>query len=173
MNTSRPRIGFSEPIFPPEYAFRIPSDRPSLKSANGSAGLRFSRSPVSPNPTPSSPGTGGSLPANLTAPNYVLRRAASASRPNWKRSLCASPERTPAGDSTLSSEPWPISATPFPIRRRAHPAPIRNPAGTHAEPKHHLEGFHRPPHGRPNLYRLLHSRSAHLAGSGHPQRLVF
>src|SRR5436309_3992311 len=39
------------------------------------AGLRFSRTPVSPNPIPSSPGTGGSLPANLTAPNYVLRRA--------------------------------------------------------------------------------------------------
>src|SRR3954453_4875894 len=29
---------------------------------------------VSPNPLPSSPGTGGSLPASLTAPNYVLRR---------------------------------------------------------------------------------------------------
>jgi hypothetical protein len=28
---------------------------------------------VSPNPIPSLPGTGGSLPANLTAPNYVLR----------------------------------------------------------------------------------------------------
>jgi len=75
MNTSQPRIGFSEPTFPPGYASRIPSDRRSLKSVNGSAGLRFSRSPVSPNPIPSSPGTGGSLPANLTAPNYVLRRA--------------------------------------------------------------------------------------------------
>src|ERR1035441_8401174 len=72
MDAARRRIGFSEPIFPPVYAFRIPSDRPSLKSANGSAGLRFSRSPVAPNPTPSSPGTGGSLPANLTVPNYVL-----------------------------------------------------------------------------------------------------
>ena len=71
---------------------------------------------MSPNPIPSSPGTGGSLPASLTAPNYVLRRAGPASRPNWKRSLCASPERTPAGDTTASSEPWPISATPFPIR---------------------------------------------------------
>ena len=35
--------GFSEPTFPPVYAFQIPSDRPSLKSVNGSAGLRFSR----------------------------------------------------------------------------------------------------------------------------------
>src|ERR1017187_72781 len=54
---------------PARIRLRIPSDRPSLKSANGSAGLRFSRSPVAPNPTPSSPGTGGSLPANLTVPN--------------------------------------------------------------------------------------------------------
>src|ERR1035437_9361624 len=53
MNTRRPRIGFSEPTFPPVYAFQIQSDRPSLKSASGSAGPRFSRSPVSPNPTPS------------------------------------------------------------------------------------------------------------------------
>ena len=66
-----------------------------------------------------SPGTGGSLPANLTAPNYVHRRAGPASRPNWKRSLCASPERTQVGDTTASSERWPISATSFPIRRWA------------------------------------------------------
>jgi hypothetical protein len=52
----------------PVCAFRIPSDRPSLKSANGSAGMRFSRSPVSSNQRPSSPGIGGLLPANLIAP---------------------------------------------------------------------------------------------------------
>src|SRR5436190_1584685 len=49
----------------------------------------------------------------------VRRRAGLASSPNWKRSLCASPERTPAGDMTASSEPWPISGTSFPIRRWA------------------------------------------------------
>ena len=51
---------------------------------------------MSPNPIPSSPGTGGSLPASSIAPDYILRRAGLASSPNWKRSLCASPERTPA-----------------------------------------------------------------------------
>src|SRR5438270_235569 len=91
------------------------------------------------NPIPSSPGTGASLPANLTAPNYVLRRAGPASRPNWKRSLSASPERTPAGDTTALSEPCPISATPFPIKRWAiscadtgssrHPSGARIPPG--------------------------------------------
>jgi putative transposase len=95
---------------------RITSDPPWLKSVSDSAGLRFSRSPVSPNPIPSSPGTGGSLPANSTAPNSVLLQAGPASRPNWKRSLCASPERAPSGDMIASSEPWPISATLFPIR---------------------------------------------------------
>src|ERR1700691_11893 len=86
-------IASSALIFPPVCAFRIPSDRPSLKSASGSAGLHFSRPPVSPNPIPFSPGIGGSLPTNLTAQNHVLRRAGPASRLNWKRSLCASPER--------------------------------------------------------------------------------
>src|SRR5437764_1315065 len=52
MNTSLPRIGFSEPISLPVYAFLIPNDRPLLKSASGSAVVRFSRSPVSPNPIP-------------------------------------------------------------------------------------------------------------------------
>ena len=75
MNALRPRIAFSELTFPPAYAFRIPSDRRSLKSANGSAGLHFSRSPVSPNPTLFSPGTGGSLPANLTARNSAPLQA--------------------------------------------------------------------------------------------------
>src|ERR1022692_642671 len=55
------RIGFSEPTFPPVSAFLIPSDRPSLKSAGGSAGLPFSRSPMWPSQIPSSPGTAGSL----------------------------------------------------------------------------------------------------------------
>src|ERR1700693_5892504 len=40
---------------PDVCAFLIPSDRPSLKSASGSARLRLSRSRVSPNPIPSSP----------------------------------------------------------------------------------------------------------------------
>src|ERR1035437_2572546 len=44
---------------------------------------------VAPNPIPSSPGTGGSLPANLTAPNYALRPAGPASRPNWKHGTAA------------------------------------------------------------------------------------
>ena len=43
-------------------------------------------------------------------------RAGPASRPNWKRSLSVAPEKTPAGGTTASSEPWPISATSFPIR---------------------------------------------------------
>jgi hypothetical protein len=30
MNISQPRIGFSEPISPPVYAFLIPNDRPLL-----------------------------------------------------------------------------------------------------------------------------------------------
>src|SRR5262245_11750217 len=47
-------------------------------------------------PIPSSPGTGGSLRANLTDPNFVLRPAGPASRLNLRRSLSASPERTPA-----------------------------------------------------------------------------
>ena len=70
---------------PARLRLSVPSDRPSLKSANGSAGLRFSRSPVSPNRIPSSPGTGGSLPGNLTALKFVLRLAGPASRPTWKR----------------------------------------------------------------------------------------
>src|ERR1035437_1988879 len=93
---------------------------------------------VAPNPTPSSPGTGGSLPANLTAPNYALRPAGPASRPNWKRSLCASPERTPAGDTTASPGPWPISATLFPIRRWARSfaatGSSRHPNGARIQP---------------------------------------
>jgi len=51
-------------------------------------------------------------------------------------------------------------------------APIRNPAGTQAEPEYHLEGFHRPPHGRPGRYRLLHRGSADLARSRHLLRPV-
>src|SRR5712671_6841349 len=39
--------------------------------------------------------------------------------PKSKRSLSALPERTPAGDTTALSERWPISATPFQIRRWA------------------------------------------------------
>ncbi len=65
------RIASSARTFPPVCAFRIPSDPPLLKSVSGSAARRFSRSPVSPNPIPSSPGTAGSLPANSTAPNSV------------------------------------------------------------------------------------------------------
>ncbi len=53
-----------------------------------------------------------------------------------------------------------------------HPSSIRDPAGTQAEPEHHLEGFHRLPHGRPGRYRLLHSRSAYLARSRHLLRPV-
>src|ERR1019366_2595736 len=67
------------PTFPPVSAFLIPSDGPSLKSAGGSAGLPFSRSPMWPSQIPSSPGTAGSLPANSTAPNYVLHPAGPAS----------------------------------------------------------------------------------------------
>ena len=52
---------------------------------------------MSPNQIPSSAGTGGSSPASSTAPNSVLHRAAPASRPKWRRSLSASPERTLAG----------------------------------------------------------------------------
>src|SRR5262245_14819755 len=74
-----------------------PCDRPSLKLASGSAGLRCSRSLASPNPIPSSPGTGGSLPANSTDPNFVLRPAGPASRLNSRRSLSASPERLRLG----------------------------------------------------------------------------
>src|SRR4030095_11304730 len=121
-------IGFSEPAFPPVCSCRTPSDRPSPKVASGSAGLHFSRSPVSPNQRPSSPGTGDSLPANLTAPNYVLHQGGTASHPNWKRSLCASPEGQ-------------------------HPSPIRDPASTQAEPEYYLEGFHRLTHGGPCLHR--------------------
>src|SRR5215475_740391 len=47
-----------------------------------------------------------------------------------------------------------------------------DPASTQAEPEHHLEGFHRLPHGRPGRYRLLHSRSADLARSRHLLRPV-
>src|SRR5258708_3803162 len=53
-----------------------PQRSTSLRSVRGSATLRFSRSPVSPSQIPSSPGTAGSLPANSTAPNSVLHRAA-------------------------------------------------------------------------------------------------
>src|SRR6516164_2005630 len=53
-----------------------------------------------------------------------------------------------------------------------HSAPIRDPAGTPAEPEYHLEGFHRLSPGRAGRYRLLHSRGAHLARSGHLLRLV-
>ena len=116
MSISQPRIGFSERTFPPVCASPIPRDPPLLKSVGDSAGLPFSKSPVSPSPIPSSPGTAGSLPANSTAPNYVLHPDGPAWRPSWKRSLCGSPERTPAGDTIASSEPWPISATLFPIR---------------------------------------------------------
>jgi putative transposase len=59
------------------------------------------------------------IAANSTAPNSVLHPAAHASRPKWRRSLSASPEKTPAGDTTGSSVLWPISATLFPIRRWA------------------------------------------------------
>src|SRR5450631_2729789 len=57
---------------PARMRLPIPSDPPWLKSPSGSAGLRFSRSPVSPNLTPSSLGTGGSLPGNLTAQNSAF-----------------------------------------------------------------------------------------------------
>src|SRR5215471_17714404 len=172
MNTSQPRIASSEPNFPPVCVFRIPNDQPLLRSVSDSAVLRFSRLPVWPSPIPSSPGTGGSLPANSTAPSCVLHPAGPASHPTSKRSLSASPGRTPVGDTTVSSEPWPISATRCPIRRWQHPSTIRNPAGTQAEPEYHLEGFHLLPHGRPGWYRLLHSRNAHLARSRHLLRLV-
>jgi len=124
MNTSQLRIGSSVLTFPPECVFPIPSDRPSLKSASGSAGRHFSRSLVSPNRIPSSPGTAGSLPANLMAPSYVARPA---SRSNGKRSLSVTPERTPAGGTTALSEPWPISGTWFPISR--HRRAVRVPPG--------------------------------------------
>ena len=172
MNTSRPRIEFSEPTFPLVCAFLIPSDRPSLKSASGSAGLRFSRSPVSPNPIPSSPGTGGSLPANLTAPNYVLRRAGPASRPKWKRSLCAWPEELRLGIRPHRRSPGKSRPPCFRSNCGKHPPSIRDSAGTQAEPEHNLEGFHRLSHGRPGRYRLLYSRSAHLARSCHLLCLV-
>ena len=81
INISQTRdIGCSSPPPPPVSAFRIPSDRPSLKSVSGSAGLHVSRSPVSPNPIPSSPGTGGSLPASSTAPSSVLPAGPTSSR---------------------------------------------------------------------------------------------
>src|SRR4029077_14712917 len=133
--------------------FHRPTSLRHRPSASGSAGLHFSRSPVSPNPIPSSPGTGGSLPANLTAQNYVLRRGGPASRPNWKRSLSASPERPPAGYTTASSEPWPILAAPFPIRRWAtsfadtgssrHPSGARIPPGRISSPVTGVARIHR------------------------------
>ena len=64
------KIASSGRTFRPVCAFPIPSDPPLLRSASGSVALRSSRSPVSPNPILSSPGTAGSLPANSTAPNY-------------------------------------------------------------------------------------------------------
>src|ERR1017187_9738791 len=109
----------AELTFPPVFAFPILNDPPWLRSANASVALRSSRSPVSPSQRPSSLGIGVSLPANSTAPNSVLHRAVPASRPRSRRSWSASQERTAAGDTTASSELWPISATPFPIRRWA------------------------------------------------------
>jgi hypothetical protein len=46
-----------------------------------------------------------------------------------------------------------------------HPAPKRSQNTT-------WQGFHRLPHGGPGRYRLLHSRSAHLARSRHLLRFV-
>src|SRR5579859_217588 len=83
------RIASSELIFPPVCDSRIPNVRPSLRSANDSAALLFSRSPVSPSQIPSSPGIGGLLPANSTAPNSAHHPAAPASRPKWRRSSSA------------------------------------------------------------------------------------
>jgi hypothetical protein len=73
-NTSQPRIGFPEPTFPARMRLSDPERSTLAESGNHSAGLRSSRSPVSPNERLSSPGTGDSLPANLTAPNYVLHQ---------------------------------------------------------------------------------------------------
>jgi hypothetical protein len=60
------------------------------------------------------------------------------SHPKWKRSLCASPERTPAGDTTASSEPWQISATLFPIKRwetsSGDTGSSRHPSGARTQP---------------------------------------
>ena len=46
---------------------------------------RSSKSPVSLNPIPSSPGTAASLPANSTAPNTVLHQVGRQWRPKWRR----------------------------------------------------------------------------------------
>src|SRR5262245_5491405 len=144
MNTWQPRIASSEPNFPPVCVFRIPNDQPLLRSVSDSAVLRFSRSPVWPSPIPSSLGTGGSLHANSTAPSCVLHPAGPASHSTSKRSLSASPGRTPVGDTTVLSEPWPISATRCPIRRWAtsfddtessrHPSAARIPPGRISSP---------------------------------------
>src|SRR5215471_1378398 len=122
--------------FPRVCAFRIPSDRPSLKSASGSAGLRFSRSLVSPNPTLSSPGTGGSLPANLTAPITDFARPAP-HRARTGSAHCALRQRElrlgirPHRRSPGQSRPRRFQTVGNILRRyEIQPAPMRSPNTT-------------------------------------------
>ena len=73
-----------------------------------------------------SPDTGGSLPWKIDGSRLRTSPGRPASRPNWKRSLCASPESTPVGDMTASSVPWPISGhTVSDPTVGTHPASIR------------------------------------------------
>jgi len=170
MSTSPPRIGCSRPTSPSVCA-SDPQRSTLAEIGKDSAGRRLTKLAVSPSPIPSSPGTAGSLPANLTAPNSVLHPDGPARRPN-RNSLCASPWRTRAEDTTAWSELWPISATWFPSDREQPSSAIRDPAGAQSEPAYCREGFHRLPHGRPGWYRLLHGRSADVARSHHLLRPV-
>jgi len=117
MNTSPLRIGFSEPASPLVCACLILSVPLLLKLVSDSAVLRFNKLPASPNPTRSSLGIDGSSPANSMVPNSVRHQAGPVSTLGLKRSSSVSPERTPAGDMIVSSEPLPILATLFPTRR--------------------------------------------------------
>src|SRR5580700_4917046 len=77
-------------------------------------------------------------PTSSTAPNAALLQAGPPSRPKWRRLLSASPDRTPVGDTTASSERWPISVIPSPIRRWAtscvDTGSLRRPSGAGIPP---------------------------------------
>ena len=76
---------------------------------------------------PSSPGTGRSLPANLTALNYVLRRAGPRITPDWKRPLSTSQGELRLGIRPHRRGPGQFRPHRFRSDRGQHPAPLRNP----------------------------------------------
>src|SRR5215475_12090637 len=93
-----------------------PERRTLLRLESDSGAKLWRRWPAWPNQTPSSPGTGGSLPASSMVPNAVRILADPVFQPWWSNWWFVLPARIRVGGTTALSARWPTWVIIFRIR---------------------------------------------------------